>query len=297
MDRIPHDDGTRPCAVYRLFNADGRLLYVGMCFNVASRMTTHKKRAAWWGEVAGEPQVTWMANRASADAAETIAINLEDPKYNFRKKMDMGCGGLNAKAWLPTLGTELRCTDTVTPASVSQAAAPSPLAAKIGIADGSPMLLSAQSLVREGRAAARLAYWVSPLPGNVPAVDRRNGSSLLSAYAEHRRASSEEAAAIGVETGCPVDAAWKSPEDRTVPGRLRRSIAELVTVCQCPDGTAEPVLALTLDERWEGWKTGGHPRAEVVFQRRNWRAWYCPDCDEMLPDGWRPLRSAIDWAA
>ena len=71
-----------PTAVYRFFDADGRLLYVGMTGNIQLRWRTHAADKPWWPEVARQATV-WYETRAEAAVAESEAIRGEDPLYNI----------------------------------------------------------------------------------------------------------------------------------------------------------------------------------------------------------------------
>lgn len=67
--------------VYRLYDASGRLLYVGKADDVAGRLNDHRLRA-WWPEVATATQEQFNTS-AEAFQAEDRAIALERPKYNM----------------------------------------------------------------------------------------------------------------------------------------------------------------------------------------------------------------------
>jgi hypothetical protein len=73
----------RPAAVYRLFDADDRLLYVGVTENVKARFSHHASSKPWWPDVARHT-VEWMDNRDDAEAAEKLAISTEMPVWNVR---------------------------------------------------------------------------------------------------------------------------------------------------------------------------------------------------------------------
>lgn len=68
-------------ALYRFFNADDLLLYVGITENVEQRWTTHAAQKSWWPEVANKT-VEWCADRTEALAREKRAIVAECPLYN-----------------------------------------------------------------------------------------------------------------------------------------------------------------------------------------------------------------------
>lgn len=68
-------------ALYRFFNTDGLLLYIGITENVEQRWATHAARKSWWPEVANKT-VEWCADRTEALAKEKAAIVAETPLYN-----------------------------------------------------------------------------------------------------------------------------------------------------------------------------------------------------------------------
>ncbi|WP_031129594.1 GIY-YIG nuclease family protein [Streptomyces aureocirculatus] len=45
-------DYAQPAAVYRLYDAAGHLLYIGLTCNPRSRWKDHRKEMLWWREVA-----------------------------------------------------------------------------------------------------------------------------------------------------------------------------------------------------------------------------------------------------
>lgn len=69
--------------VYRLFDADGRLLYIGATYHVPARLKAHRYNTPWFSEVASVEYQTFP-NRRAAFAAEAKAIHAEDPLYNRR---------------------------------------------------------------------------------------------------------------------------------------------------------------------------------------------------------------------
>jgi len=72
----------RPTAVYRFFDAEDRLLYVGITCNLGSRFQDHERRAQWWLDQRSV-QVVWRDTRAEAAEEERIAILGEKPLYNI----------------------------------------------------------------------------------------------------------------------------------------------------------------------------------------------------------------------
>ncbi|MET9676446.1 GIY-YIG nuclease family protein [Streptomyces sp. NPDC006482] len=81
-------DYEKPAAVYRLYDADGALLYIGMTRNEASRWKDHRKEMLWWPEVT-DKHLTWYDTRWQAWDAERLAIRTEGPRYNKSSWPDM----------------------------------------------------------------------------------------------------------------------------------------------------------------------------------------------------------------
>lgn len=67
--------------IYRHFDSEGRLLYVGMSLNVMRRTRSHFHSAAWWDEVA-TITIQRFETKADACAAELHAIRTEGPLHN-----------------------------------------------------------------------------------------------------------------------------------------------------------------------------------------------------------------------
>lgn len=69
--------------VYRCFDADGRLLYVGASKDVPARMQQHQARAFWANDVA-KVKVTTHPSPEIALALERVAIREEHPRFNLQ---------------------------------------------------------------------------------------------------------------------------------------------------------------------------------------------------------------------
>ena len=69
-------------AVYRLFDAAGALLYVGISSQPEYRLRAHSNERAWWPEVA-RTVLAWHETRADALAEEACAIANERPRHNI----------------------------------------------------------------------------------------------------------------------------------------------------------------------------------------------------------------------
>lgn len=74
----------RPVAVYRVFDAYGRLLYVGRSTNPLLRMGDHAKRA-WTTQIA-RIEATWFDEIDAAAEEERRAIASERPMWNIHHK-------------------------------------------------------------------------------------------------------------------------------------------------------------------------------------------------------------------
>lgn len=72
---------TTRTALYRFFDADGNLLYVGITHDLEERWGNHRRRQPWWLEVARKGHV-WLETRAEAEAAEKKAHREELPRYD-----------------------------------------------------------------------------------------------------------------------------------------------------------------------------------------------------------------------
>lgn len=75
------DEQDRATAVYRFFNADGRLLYVGIAYDPAERWKDHARRTKWWKDAVNNT-IDWYDTRAEAERAERTALRYEKPIYN-----------------------------------------------------------------------------------------------------------------------------------------------------------------------------------------------------------------------
>lgn len=69
--------------LYRFYDADDVLLYVGISNNAYQRWQNHSYMKKWWPEVASAKFVSF-ATREEASVAEVQAIKNEQPKYNVQ---------------------------------------------------------------------------------------------------------------------------------------------------------------------------------------------------------------------
>jgi hypothetical protein len=72
----------RPTHLYRFFDKDGRLLYIGVSLHAVVRLVQHVKEAHWVNQAC---QVIWetFPNRYAALKAEKDAIRAERPPFNI----------------------------------------------------------------------------------------------------------------------------------------------------------------------------------------------------------------------
>lgn len=68
----------RPAAVYRLFDEDGNLLYVGISYTPLRRFSQHLAKGRRWHS----SEVEWFSDRATAEDEEAVAIWQERPRWN-----------------------------------------------------------------------------------------------------------------------------------------------------------------------------------------------------------------------
>jgi predicted GIY-YIG superfamily endonuclease len=87
-----------PHALYRFFDTDGVLLYVGITNNPSRRFTQHGVSREWWHEV-DTIRMERFPDRKSVLAAEKAAIQSERPRYNIKMT-----GGAPVTAELPGVG-------------------------------------------------------------------------------------------------------------------------------------------------------------------------------------------------
>jgi hypothetical protein len=74
-------DTPRRTALYRMFDAEDVLLYVGIAYSFGSRWAREAATATWYPEVQRQT-VDWHPSRELAAAAEVAAIKAENPKHN-----------------------------------------------------------------------------------------------------------------------------------------------------------------------------------------------------------------------
>lgn len=71
----------REATVYRAYDADGQLLYVGCCYRFHLRKTHHRHHALWGRNAARWTEKRYPSRR-EAEKAELAAIRSEKPLHN-----------------------------------------------------------------------------------------------------------------------------------------------------------------------------------------------------------------------
>lgn len=83
MSRV--DRTNAPHHVYRCFDRDGRLVYVGSSANLHGRLEQHRS-GAWWAPTVVKVTAAYYPNGILARAAESRAIREEVPRWNKQGK-------------------------------------------------------------------------------------------------------------------------------------------------------------------------------------------------------------------
>ena len=94
--RKQEERDNRPHYVYRYFDAQDRLLYVGVTINLKQRDAAHRHNSAWRVD-AVRREVEEYPNRETAYKCEAIAIREESPLHNRQ--------GLPPRAQLASAGS------------------------------------------------------------------------------------------------------------------------------------------------------------------------------------------------
>lgn len=74
----------RRCAIYRHYDAEGRLLYVGKSVQPLNRQQQHEVEAHWFHQIV-KIEIQWFELTTDMDAAERHAITTEAPIFNLAK--------------------------------------------------------------------------------------------------------------------------------------------------------------------------------------------------------------------
>lgn len=93
-------DSSAPTTLYRLYDGEDALLYVGIAGNPGRRFEQHRKDKPWWGSV-GAVRLEHFDTREEAMAAELDAIRTEHPRHNIvgRSLRPTNCPGVGRRAY------------------------------------------------------------------------------------------------------------------------------------------------------------------------------------------------------
>lgn len=80
--RLHRERGALPHCVYRAYDVDGVLLYVGCTYDFGARRNQHGRKSSAWSARVARWSVRWYANREDALAVEHRAILTENPQHN-----------------------------------------------------------------------------------------------------------------------------------------------------------------------------------------------------------------------
>jgi predicted GIY-YIG superfamily endonuclease len=69
--------------LYRFYDSENSLLYIGISINAYARAKTHQNTKEWWPEVAFI-KLECFDSREFVQEAEKLAIQIEKPKYNIQ---------------------------------------------------------------------------------------------------------------------------------------------------------------------------------------------------------------------
>ena len=100
------DELIERCYVYRFFDAEDRLLYVGIARDLGVRFAAHRRRSPWWADAVRGTTVTYPT-RADAELAEGIAIHAEHPLHNSSRPTEAKIARLEEAATKSTDATQL----------------------------------------------------------------------------------------------------------------------------------------------------------------------------------------------
>jgi excinuclease UvrABC nuclease subunit len=76
----------RPCSLYRHYDLNKALLYVGVSVNAAKRTSDHSRGSPWFLRVRAIT-VEHFSSKSEALAAEGMAILMENPIFNKARHM------------------------------------------------------------------------------------------------------------------------------------------------------------------------------------------------------------------
>lgn len=87
-------DDRGPAWVYRIYDADWQLLYIGVTTNLVMRLAAHGNK--WWGYRIAKTKAQVYRTRSEAAAVEKAAIRAERPRFNV---MHRDASPLARRSW------------------------------------------------------------------------------------------------------------------------------------------------------------------------------------------------------
>lgn len=99
------EKGIRDTYVYRYYDADDALLYVGQTGNPARRHSSHRSNAAWFDLVARR-ELRGPVTKAWALMEEFVALGVESPRYNAQARN--GHAGPGSDHWAEAMAVAYR---------------------------------------------------------------------------------------------------------------------------------------------------------------------------------------------
>lgn len=76
-------------ALYRLHDATGAVIYIGIASNPFTRWEQHAADKAWWPDVVTR-EIEWFPTREEAEDTESAEVNIRSPKWNSRHHVSLG---------------------------------------------------------------------------------------------------------------------------------------------------------------------------------------------------------------
>lgn len=110
--------GDAPQVLYRMFDQDDTLLYVGITAAPKERFAAHQAEKEWWPEVARIAQ-EHFATRREVEVAERLAIIAEQPLYNRTRWASYVKTAPDGKPLLPP-ASELAASDAAIEARLTR---------------------------------------------------------------------------------------------------------------------------------------------------------------------------------
>ena len=81
LDKQKKEKPNPPTDLYRHYDKDNKLLYVGISLSAIKRLSGHRRHSGWYSKIT-RVEIEHHPSREAAEFAEMIAIWSENPKYN-----------------------------------------------------------------------------------------------------------------------------------------------------------------------------------------------------------------------